>query len=190
MPTTFADGLRAKWQDLTAPLRNATPGQIRRWFCLTCICSLAAVASEVWFYNHYRIAWDRQILKCLDTQFLLVDLKDKTIRRNKIYAYTSAQAAPVIDDGKLVGKYLRGLPGDTVEVRQVDNTIRINGQVVARGMPHLRGMSEDQTRKFYGTRVLGEDEYWMMGTKYLSFDSRYWGPIKSKQLVGRAYELF
>ena len=166
----------------------------KRWLFLTVICSAAAVGAEVWFYDNYRIAWDRQILRCLDARFLLVDLKSKpkhvnAIERNKIYAYTSAQSAPIIKDGTLVGKYLRGMPGDTVEIRS-DDTVWINGRKLAEGMPHLRGMTPKERQKFYGVRVLKEDEYWMMGTKYLSFDSRYWGPIHRSQIVGRAYVIF
>ena len=51
-------------------------------------------------------------------------------------------------------------------------------------------MTEQQKKKFYGSRVLKDGEYWMMGTKYLSFDSRYWGPIKEDQIVARAYVIF
>lgn len=71
-----------------------------------------------------------------------------------------------------------------------DDTVWINGTKVATGMPHLRGMTDEQRKKFYGSRVLKDDEYWMMGTKYLSFDSRYWGPIKKDQIVARAYVIF
>ncbi|WP_443743381.1 S26 family signal peptidase [Sutterella sp.] len=160
-----------------------------RWLFLSLVCSACAVCAEVYFYHHYRIAWDRQVLRCIDARFLLVDLKDKAVVRDRLYAYKSEQAAPIIKNGTLVGKYLRGMPGDTVEVRH-DDTVWINGRKIAEGMPHLRGMSEAQRTKFYGSRVLGEDEYWMMGTKYLSFDSRYWGPIHRSQIVARSYALF
>lgn len=171
------------------PLLEATPKQRIRWLFSTLVFSILAVGAEVWFYDNYRIAWDRQILRCLDARFLLVDLKDQEIKRDKIYAYTSKQAAPIIKDGSLVGKYIRGIPGDTVEIHD-DDTVWINGIKVAAGMPHLRGMTDEQRKKFYGSRILKDDEYWMMGTKYLSFDSRYWGPIKKDQIVARAYVIF
>ena len=175
-----------KW---ASPLLNATPKQRLRWLAWTVVFSTLAVGAEVWFYNNYRIAWDRQILRCIDARFLLVDLKDQKVERDNLYAYTSQQSAPIIPDGSLVGKFIRGIPGDKVEVRE-DDTVWINGKKLAAGMPHLRGMNPTQKKKFYGSRILKEDEYWMMGTKYLSFDSRYWGPIHKDQIVARAYVIF
>lgn len=156
---------------------------------LTAVVASAVVGAEVWFGTHYRIAWDRQVLKCLDTHLLLMKLDDKDLVRDRIYTYRSVQAAPVIEEGTLMGKVLRGMPGDVVEVR-ADEKVLINGKVVAEGMPHLAGMTKEQRAKFFGKRVLKEDEYWMMGTKPLSFDSRYWGPIHADQVVARAYPLF
>ncbi|MDO4937293.1 MAG: S26 family signal peptidase [Sutterellaceae bacterium] len=185
----FVDRLKAKWRVWAKPLLTATPKERFHWFVYTLAFGALAVSAEVWVYDNYRIAWDRQTLRCLDASFLLVDLKDKELVKDKIYAYESRQAAPVIKNGELVGKYLRGVPGDTVEIRH-DNGVYINGQKIAQGMPHLRGMTEEQAQKFYGKRVLKDNEYWMMGTKYLSFDSRYWGPIHKEQIVARAYALF
>ena len=64
-----------------APLLEATPKQRIRWLLCTLVFSMLAVGAEVWFYDNYRIAWDRQILRCLDARFLLVDLKDQEIER-------------------------------------------------------------------------------------------------------------
>lgn len=181
--------VKTKCRQWASPLLNATPKQRLHWLLWTVVLSTLSVGAEVWFYNNYRIAWDRQILRCIDARFLLVDLKEKEVERDKLYAYTSKQSAPIIADGSLVGKYVRGVPGDMIEIHD-DDTVWINGQKVAAGMPHLRGMTEQQKKKFYGSRVLKDGEYWMMGTKYLSFDSRYWGPIKEDQIVARAYVIF
>ena len=183
------NSIKALCRKWARPLLEATPRQRVRWLVWTVALSAVSVGAEVWFYNNYRIAWDRQILRCIDARFLLVDLKDKAIERDKLYAYTSKQSAPIIRDGSLVGKYVRGVPGDTVEIRD-DDTVWVNGVKLAAGMPHLRGMTDAQKKKFYGSRVLRDGEYWMMGTKYLSFDSRYWGPINKDQIVARAYVIF
>lgn len=192
-----APGIKAAqlWRSVARPLLEASPRDRLKWLCLTVFFGLLAVGLEVGFYNHYRIAWDRQVLKCLDYHFLLVDLKNQKIVRGGIYTYRSAQAAPVIKDGTLVAKYVRGVPGDVIEIRStgpnfVMAEVYINGELVATGMPHLRGMTKKQASKFFGVRALAEDEFWMMGTKPLSFDSRYWGPIHRSQIVARAYGLF
>lgn len=181
--------LKALWRRTAAPLIEASPKKRMKWLLLTAVFSAAAVGAECWFYDNYRIAWDRQILRCIGPRFLLIDLNDKALQRDALYAYESRQAAPLIQNGATVGKYLRVLPGDLVEVRR-DNTVWINGEKVAEGMPHLAGLTESQAAKFYGSRRLRDDEYWMMGTKFISFDSRYWGPIHKDQIIARAYALF
>lgn len=185
----MANNLRTVWQRLAAPLLSASPKQRLRWCAAVLLCGAAVGAAALWFGDNYRIAWDRQVLKCMDSSFLLVDLKDKELKPGNAYAFIAERTAPVIKEGTVVGKYLRAMPGDTVEIRP-DNTVWINGIKAAEGMPHLRGMTPEQASKFYGRRTLREDEYWMMGTKYLSFDSRYWGPVHSSQIIGRSYELF
>ena len=189
MPCATNSKAREILSRIAGPLLKASPRERLKWLLLTVLFSAAAVSAEVAFYNNFRFAWDRQTLKCLDANVLLVSLKDKTPKRGAVFAYTSRQAAPVVPEGMLMGKILTGLPGDTVEVRR-DNGVYVNDVKVAQGMPHLRGLKPSETDRFYGKRTLKADEYWMTGTKPLSFDSRYWGPIKGDQIYGRAYALF
>ena len=189
MALQLSDG-KVFLKKVASPFLRASPQKRMKWFLMTVLLGALAVGAEVWFYHHYRIAWDRQIIKCMDYRFLLVDLKDRALERDGLYAFKAGkQSVPIFTEGTLVGKYLKGLPGDEVEVRS-EEVILINGKEVGRGMPHLAGMTDDQRRKYFGKRCLGEDEYWMMGTKPLSFDSRYWGPIRSEQIVARAYAIF
>ena len=189
MPQARLSSVGNLFRRWAAPLIEATPKKRLSWLLLTTVFGAAIAGGACWFGESYRIAWDRQLLRCIGPRFLLIDLKDKTIERDALYAYESRQAAPLIQNGVTVGKYLRGLPGDLVEVRR-DNTIWVNGRKVAEGMPHLAGLTDEQTAKFYGSRRLKDDEYWVMGTKFISFDSRYWGPIHKDQIIARAYALF
>ena len=60
----------------------------------------------------------------------------------------------------------------------------------ARGLPHLKALDDEAVKRYVGRRVLQADEFWMLGTMPMSFDSRYWGPINGSQIVGRAHVLF
>ncbi len=82
-------------------------------------------------------------------------------------------------------KRLIGLPGDTVVVN--------NGSVfVQSGRAQQRLLMEpyiqtDQARKQNGTTTLGEDEYFVLGdNRNSSFDSRVWGPVPRRYIVGQA----
>jgi signal peptidase I len=116
-------------------------------------------------------------------------------------------------DGLRLVKRVIGLPGDIVELR--NNTLILNGNVVEyqpiaeellRDIPAIeragRVFASEQLpgqthavagdprrpspRSFAPVQV-PEGEYFMMGdNRDDSFDSRFWGTVKRKQIVGRA----
>ena len=116
-------------------------------------------------------------------------------------------------DGKRLVKRVIGLPGDTVELR--NNALVLNGQPVhyqpideellgkiapadregrvfateqLPGQTHVVAgkPSVSALRSFAPLRV-SEGNYFMMGdNRDDSFDSRYWGTVERKQILGRA----
>ena len=80
-------------------------------------------------------------------------------------------------------KRVIGLPGETVTIH--GSTVEItetNGSHVTLNEPYIKFPSQNE-----GTKTLGKDEYFMMGdNRAESFDSRSWGPLPAKDLVGRA----
>lgn len=182
--------LRSWFRQFCAPLSQASKKECFQWAIKTLLGGIVVVSLGAYLQSHYRIGWDRQVFRCLDARFYLVDLKDRALERNGLYVFHTASAEPVLTRDMSLAKYVRGMPGDTVEVRESDEAVLINGEVVAKGLPHLNEIPIEKRKTFFGKRVLKPDEYWVMGTKPLSFDSRYWGVIHEADFEARAYELF
>jgi signal peptidase I len=116
-------------------------------------------------------------------------------------------------DGKRFVKRVVGLPGDTIELR--NNVLVLNGQPVEYktiseellrdlapadrmgrvfateqlpGQPHaVAGNPALRARRDFAPCQIPEGQYFMMGdNRDDSFDSRYWGTVERKQIVGRA----
>ena len=187
MPTV--QSVKNLFLKICEPLLKASWEQRRTWAILVVVWSCAFMGAAYFFQTHYYIGVDSQQYRCIDARLFVVDLNKRNPERDQIFAFYAANAEPVIKDGELLAKYIRGMPGDKVTITP-DEKIYVNDKLIAEGMAHLHGLNPKNARKFFGSRVLGEDEYWVMGTLPLSFDSRYYGPIKESQIRGRAYAIF
>lgn len=78
---------------------------------------------------------------------------------------------------ELIIKRVIGLPGDTVSYDK--GKLYINGKYIKEKFSHAE-------TKDFGTVTLDDDEYFVMGdNRTVSLDSRYIGPIKTKDIRGR-----
>lgn len=190
MKIAQAGGKVLAWgREFCAPLKNASAIERTRWAILTVVFSMASFGAMYLFAVNWSIGIDLQRSKCLPGTLFLIDKKNPVPVRDSIFAFRVMSAEPVLKNGTKLAKYVRGVPGDTISITQ-DEKILINGKLVAEGMPHLHGLNPKKMDKFFGTRTLAEGEYWMMGTAYMSFDSRYYGPVRIEQFEGKAYVVF
>jgi signal peptidase I len=91
------------------------------------------------------------------------------------------------DPSKFFIKRLIGLPGETVEIQGQKVSIRDpkTGKSTTLDEPYLHDFN---TRDDYLTVTLGPDEYFVMGdNRGASSDSRVWGAVPKKLMVGRAF---
>lgn len=150
---------------------------------------LLITAFWLWFMSRYGIGVDSQLVKCIPGYTVyLIDKKDKSLVKGEISVFLSRGLGSVYEDGTKLVKYLRGEPGDLIEIKK-DQNIYVNGVIRGHGLPHS-DMLNTSSNSYLGSRTLNADEYWVMGISDRSFDSRYWGSVKSEQVYGKAYPLF
>lgn len=141
------------------------------------------------FLSRYQFGYDPQLYKCIPEYSLyLIDKKDTQLQKGNIYAFRSKGMKPFFKNGVTMLKYLRGEPGDHVEINQ-DTKILINGEQQGIGLRYAEKLGVGP-EAFIGQRILSEGNYWFMGTSSFSFDSRYWGTVETQQVIGRAYPIF
>ena len=84
-------------------------------------------------------------------------------------------------------KRIIGLPGETVRLRGTTVTI-INDEYPDGFTLDEPYVSPAQQKETDLTMTLGDNEYFVLGdNRKASADSRYWGPLESYRIVGRAY---
>lgn len=89
------------------------------------------------------------------------------------------------DESVFYIKRLVGLPGETVHIKQgVTSITKTDGTVITLDESYV--VAEDATYTL--DRSLGADQYFVMGdNRPKSSDSRTWGPLPERDIMGRAY---
>lgn len=159
------------------------------YFIKLSLLSLVVVGVVYAFMSRYSIGLDPQKVKCIPgISFYLIDRKDTTIEKDKTYAFYAKGLEPIFPDDTKMVKFVRGEPGDVVTITS-EQFIYINEEDHGFGFWLSERLGKEPS-DFFGKGTLPENQYWMMGTSDLSFDSRYWGTIHEDQVIGRAYPLF
>ena len=118
-----------------------------------------------------------------DGQYLVVD--------EISYRFENPQRGDVIvfrypnDPSKFFIKRIIGLPNETVQITGSDVTIinQEHPEGFKLDQPYVENKSNNEMEY-----ILKDNEYFVMGdNRSASSDSRYWGPVPKKLLIGRAF---
>jgi conjugal transfer pilin signal peptidase TrbI len=94
---------------------------------------------------------------------------------------------PYVRDGQVIVKRVAGIAGDHAEVGP--ERVRVNELPVGEGLvlaPTLKRPPSASLRD----EPVPAGHLWVMGATADSFDSRYWGLLPERQVMGRAYVLW
>lgn len=142
-----------------------------------------------WFSHRFVVGHDAQKFLCLDGEhrWYLIDRGQRSPELGDFVAYRSDEKmAPQIPLGTLVVKRVAGLPGDSVDLEP--QGLRIQGEMHPARYPHRFQLMERALP--VGARlIVPEDGIWVMGDHPKSFDSRYFGPIEDRLIIGVAHAL-
>jgi signal peptidase I len=118
-----------------------------------------------------------------------LDIGDRIVVNKIVYNFRPARRFEIIvfravpamgEEKKDLIKRVIGLPGETLEVK--DGAINIDGKVVE----EHHTMNQDYAN--YGPVTIPDDSYFVMGdNRPASADSRYWGFLPKKKVIGKAF---
>lgn len=138
------------------------------------------------FFSLVRVNGESMQPALTDKDIIIVD---KTIKEEEFERFDIVAFKYVYDNNDIYLKRIIGMPNETIEI--IDNIIYIDGEKLNEfygafsnpsDSPDLMEYFED-----YPKTTLGNNEYFVIGdNRYVSDDSRSFGPVERELIVGKA----
>lgn len=158
--------------------------------------ALAVLLGATVFFMHgwgYRIGVDAQRLAgepaCLPNYLFLWSRADGTPPKKGDYIVALMPQTDLGVGGRKgdrIIKIVMGMPGDKIRIEGTE--LWINEEHTDR-LWLAKSLPGKEVGDFDTEMVLGEHQYFLMGTTHESFDSRYWGPVSREAIIGTATPL-
>ncbi|MGR9587095.1 signal peptidase I [Pandoraea sputorum] len=161
-------------------------GDRRRFLLLLAIVLL--IALRFWGKPLVSFGYDPQAEQCLPDLHLalLVHHSPASVNTGDLLFWKPSGALSAFKE-EFILKQVAGVPGDHLSVR--GGEVRINGKPVVSGFP-LASLYHRDAKDFERDEVIPQGKYFLMGVHPMSNDSRYWGYLDARDVVGFAYRLF
>lgn len=163
----------------------------KEWLKDLAIALIIALVIRTFFIQAFRIPSESMVPTLLVGDHLLVEkitYRFREPKRGEIIVFKFP-----LDESKDYIKRVIGLPGDTIEVRGKEvylNGKRIDEPYAVHLDPNVIPR-EISPRDFFGPVKVPKDSYFVMGdNRDNSFDSRFWGFVPRRNIVGKALIIY
>ena len=104
-----------------------------------------------------------------------------SLSRARAYREPAGLGPACADRAEPLIKRIAAEAGDTVEFGV--GGVSVNGEMLPMSAARRRDTAGREIAHYpFGTYILGDGKYWVMGDDYRSFDSRYYGPVDTSQV--------
>ncbi|MGI2205202.1 S26 family signal peptidase [Shewanella oncorhynchi] len=148
-----------------------------------CIAAVMATAMT-WFSHSYKLILVLNSDKCLPGSVFVVDTQQKKVNSGELVMFKSPQT-DILPAGINIIKLVAGVEGDRVDIGRFSVTNK-NHKFPAPIDSAANALNID-VQKLIGTRTVENGGIFVLGTEPGSYDSRFFGSIKTQQVIGRAY---
>ncbi|MBZ9574502.1 signal peptidase I [Modicisalibacter sp. MOD 31.J] len=118
--------------------------------------------------------------------WVVVTFDDSFAHGDYVAFHTDERMSEFFPIGTSFIKEVVGMPGDRVVV--TGGEVIVNGDTVGE-LPLAKTIGKPESA-FSRDLTVPQGHYWVMGTKPISYDSRYWGTISKDQVIGQGHPIF
>lgn len=163
--------------------------------CRFIVYFVIIITSITYFQKYFKIFIDAS--DSLPYSLYILRKGEKEAVRGGLYAFTIPGRSDYyyFPESKLkttFGKKLIGLPGDSLQTDLTQRVITLKGEGLQESFKVLNKDSKGRvvTEIFSFNGKIPGNKYFLVGETANSYDSRYWGFVDEKDIIGRVYPVF
>lgn len=147
----------------------------------------AMAAFSFYFTQRYTIAFNGAESDCLNARVFLIDKWDREFTNGHIIAFSMQVDNGIHPIGTVWVKKVAAMPGQTVHVTH--ESVSVENKTYRLSATYIFNKLNKDPDELKSSWDLSSTEVFMIGETLTSYDSRFWGPIDTNHVVGRAYAI-
>jgi len=155
---------------------------------LIALCAIGAFWA--YFSARYKIGIAyNSTLPCINAKLVIIDKWDTDVPVGSLATFRMNKENEFFPKGIMWTKVVAAKQGMEVDV-QFDKVIVDGKKEYNIGFEHLLKHTSQTESDVIRKLTVTENNYFMVGETITSYDSRYWGEVDQKDIIGKAYVVF